>query len=446
MKYFSMFGYAKDAVLIDPDGNSFEPFSVYKNKLFDNCLVSLGSLNDYLGHVARFIEYVYAASLIGLEPTKQNLDVIISGYESYLLHAEGSSDDLAREIACLTGRTKPCSPTSLPVIEAALTHFLNLSDSLAKASGKDGLFSRYLPNVLVPVSASEAAKLRCGSMLGGVIRGGAKSRKSGTKLFRATKKRGTKRRNSPQKQADFDFPLDRIGALLEATSCFRDKALYALLASGGMRGCEAMQIRVEDIDVENRLVYVYSPFERENPGLTENEFGLLKWKGRETSDTFLIEPWATVFFDSLRDYFRYEFIPNQGHPFIFQTLSGESRGRPYFAGDRSARIKQFKLRAAAADVKLPWGVAIHSLRHSYGIYVLNYLPTPTGLGMSITLVANLMGHADIKNTKVYARHDEEIIRVELEYANQLVKGGGQGTKTQMLINYYQQRISELESQ
>ena len=282
-------------------------------------------------------------------------------------------------------------------------------------------------------------------MLGGVIRGGAKNKKKRASLFQATKKRGSKRRNSAQKFPDFEFPLNRINALLDVTICHRDRAFYSLLAASGLRGAEAAQLRVEDIDVENRLVHVYSPFDRLNPGLTEEEFDMLRWKGRETSDTFLIEPWATKFFEALTDYFRYEYIPGAEHPFVFQTLSGKSRGRPYFASDRSSRIKQFRLRAVAADVNLPKGDAVHSLRHSYGVYVLNYLPTPTGLGMSITLVANLMGHADIKNTKVYAKHDEEIIRVELEFANQLVKGFGQGTKTQMLINYYQRKISELQS-
>jgi len=154
MKYFSLVGYAKDAVLIDPDGNSFEPFTAYKNKLVDGCLVSVGTLHDYLGHVARFIEYIYASSIVGVEPTKQSLDVLIRSYESYLLHGQGSRDKLAQDIANLTGRSKACSPASLPVIEAALTYFLELSDSLARASGEDGLFSRYLPNAIIPIGLS----------------------------------------------------------------------------------------------------------------------------------------------------------------------------------------------------------------------------------------------------------------------------------------------------
>lgn len=443
MKYFTKLGSGKDAILIDQNGDSFEPFILYKLKLIDNGLVSIGSLNDYLGHVARFIEYVYVASIVGLEPTEQSLDVIVRSYESYLLHGNGSSNKFVRDVANITGRTQSCSPSSLQVIEAALTHFLNLSDSLAKASGKDGLFSRYLPNIVVPISPRESAKLRGASMLGGVIRGGAKNKRRMSGLFLSTKKRGTNRRNSAQKRENFEFPLDQIGTLLDKTTSYRDRAIYALLAASGIRTSEALQVRVDDIDVEKKFVYVYSPFERENLGITEKEFDLLRWKGRQTSDTFLIEPWATYFFDALRDYFRYEFIPNQGHPFVFQTLSGRKLGRPYFAGDRSARIKQFRKRAVAINVILPTGDAMHSLRHSYGIYVLNYLPTPTGLGMSETIVANLMGHSDIKNTRIYARHDKEIIRVELEFANRLIKNSGSVSKEQLLIKYYEQRISEL---
>lgn len=443
MRYFSLIGYSKNAVLIDPEGSEFGPFAVYKEKLIDNKIVSIGTLHDYLGHVARFVEYIYAASLIGLEPSKQSLDVLIRSYESYLLHGELSSNKIARDIAILTGRIETCSPSSLQVIEAALIHFLNLSDSLAKATGKDGLFSRFMPNAVIQISPQESAKLRGSSMFGGVIRGGAKKKNRGARLFLTTRKSGTNRRNSTQKRVDFQFPLNRIGDLLDGTKCFRDRAIYALLAASGLRTSEALQIRVEDIDIKNRLVYAHSPFERANPGIIESEFDLLRWKGRECADTFLIEPWASCFFEALQNYLRYEFIPSSGHPYIFQTLSGENRGRPYFAGDRSARIKQFKKRAEAIDVHLPKGDALHSLRHSYGVFVLNYLPTPNGLGLSETLVAHLMGHSDIKNTKIYARHDEEIIRAELEFSNRIIKGRNILKKEHILIDFYQKRIEEL---
>lgn len=100
--------------------------------------------------------------------------------------------------------------------------------------------------------------------------------------------------------------------------------------------------------------------------------------------------------------------------------------------------------AISIGVQLADEVIIHSLRHSYGVYMLNYLPTPTGIGMPIAILANIMGHSSIENTKIYARHDKEIVRTELEYANKIILGTGNITKTEMLIQYHRQKIRELE--
>ena len=165
MRFFTLKGYAKNKILIDPDGNQFDPFDKFKKKLSNDRSICPGSLNDYLGHTARFIDYIYAVSQIGLEPTKQNLEVLIDSYESYLLEAQNSSNQIAQNAAILTGRKKGCAPSSLIVIEAALKQFLTLSDSIARANGEDGLFSRFLPNTLTKIDSSEASALRCGSML-----------------------------------------------------------------------------------------------------------------------------------------------------------------------------------------------------------------------------------------------------------------------------------------
>ena len=77
--------------------------------------------------------------------------------------------------------------------------------------------------------------------------------------------------------------------------------------------------------------------------------------------------------------------------------------------------------------------------------MLNYLPTPTGIGMPIAILANIMGHASIDSTKVYARHDKEIIRAELEYANKIILGNTDQTKRDLLIRYYAQKIKDLQT-
>ena len=283
-----MKGYAKNKILIDPDGNQFDPFDKFKKKLSNDRSICPGSLNDYLGHTARFIDYIYAVSQIGLEPTKQNLEVLIDSYESYLLEAQNSSNQIAQNAAILTGRKKGCAPSSLIVIEAALKQFLTLSDSIARANGEDGLFSRFLPNTLTKIDSSEASALRCGSMLGGVIRSGAKHKHKTGRLFNATKRISNSNYYTKSTESTFEFPLDRICDLIKSSTTYRDKCNYSFLAASGVRNSESLQLRPEEIDVKNGEVFIINPFERPNPGLRADEYELLKWKGRNTPETFMI--------------------------------------------------------------------------------------------------------------------------------------------------------------
>lgn len=163
-------------------------------------------------------------------------------------------------------------------------------------------------------------------MLGGVIRGGAKQKRRSGRLFQATKRQPKFQTYSGGAQINFEFPLDKITELIDAAPTYRDKSLYALLAASGIRGSEGLQLRPEDINIEKREVYINNPFKRLNAGLLEREYEMLKWKGRNNPETFLIEPYASIFFNALSDYFRYEYIPNQGHPFIFKLCMEKIEG------------------------------------------------------------------------------------------------------------------------
>ncbi len=67
----------------------------------------------------------------------------------------------------------------------------------------------------------------------------------------------------------------------------------------------------------------------------------------------------------------------------------------------------------------------HSLRHAYGSYLLNYFPrVDGGFGLNMGIVQQMLGHAEMKSTQKYARHDKDLIMVELKYANAMVFGKG----------------------
>jgi integrase len=132
---------------------------------------------------------------------------------------------------------------------------------------------------------------------------------------------------------------------------------------------------------------------------------------------------------------------------VIQYLEGQDRGRPYFLCADSTRSQAFAQAVArtvpsdAAD-----GLSVHSLRHMYGTYLLNYLPRSDGTyGLPIGLVKQLMGHASISSTSVYARHDLDLIEAELEYANSLVLGGTTKSFNEMKLQALQGKVAQVEA-
>tara|TARA_R110001583_G_scaffold112646_2_gene262344 strand:+ start:297 stop:1586 length:1290 start_codon:yes stop_codon:yes gene_type:complete len=406
MKHFTKVGKDVSAILIGPGGEEFLAFKYYRDYLARSRKIGNATLDSYLNHVSTFIEFVYASSQVGIEPTSQNLEHIISLYEDYLLFSNKSNDDLVCKIAEFTGRSFGCSPSSLPVIESAILHFLTLSDKLANSYGEDGLFSRYLPNMIQPVSERQAARIRTVGWLGGLIRGGAKRKKiSQDRLFRSTRLSG-KTPGIAQKDDSYAFPVNKIAELIMVPNLHRDRALYALLAASGIRSHEALQIKLPHINLKEKTLKIVNPLSEEITGLTAKEYAALRYKGRSVDQVFLISPWAEIFFYELDKYLDYEYIKGSNHLFVFQVLSGPRKGRPMFSSDRSERIKKFKKHAIDIDVELPKGVGMHSLRHAWGTYMLNDFQTERGEGLPISVVSQLMGHTNLETTSIYAKHDK----------------------------------------
>jgi hypothetical protein len=85
-------------------------------------------------------------------------------------------------------------------------------------------------------------------------------------------------------------------------------------------------------------VELHSPFGRATPGLTPEEASELAWKGRQTPITFLLHPFADLFWEHLQNYLTYEYNSSVNHDFIFQ----KTNGRPLFAALRKDLNETFK--------------------------------------------------------------------------------------------------------
>ena len=293
----------------------------------------------------------------------------------------------------------------------------------------------------VPPSGPRRQALLGNSMLAGVISGGAKLVPSAILPT-----------INPQTPIDENraFPFDKIEKFISKLPSHRDKALYSLLAASGCRGHEGRQVLWDDIHVEKRVVALVDPASRPNCKsylyLTPEERSKLSWKGRTTPRTMLLEPFASIFFNELAEYLRHEYIPHGLHRFVFQYRHTALKGRPFFLSDSETHLELFHkvARECGVDHSIH---GPHSLRHAYGTYLLNYFPCADGgFGLNMGIVQQMMGHAEMKSTQKYARHDKELIMTELRYANTIVFGRG-FTKTllQMKLETLNAQVRKVEA-
>lgn len=422
-------------LLLTSEGEEFEPFMMTMKNLSRKGY-SNNTIEQYAGHIARFIDYVYEASEHTQNVTAEFIHEVVYGYKNYLLFGHDASDELTKKIALVLKPGKKTSSSSLLPIGAAIKYFLTLSDVKALSVGEKTLFD----NVSLPeqrkLNKLEKSKLKKHSMLAGVIRGGANFTKQTNSLF------GKRTKSSSEEYKRDEMPFDKVGELINKAHSYRDKTIYSLLGASGGRQHEILQMRMSDYDLNKREVYLIDPFTRDNTDLSQDEYKKLSWKGRATKETFLIEPFKTAFFENLKNYIRYERVAHGLHDFIFQ----QRNGRPYFATARQSRIDAFNSLKKKIGLQGIKEITGHSIRHMYGCYTLNYLPISDRFGLPMAIVKVLMGHSDIKSTNLYARHDKDRIKAEIEYANQMIFGlEGSLSLNEIKMSYHQDEINRLKS-
>jgi integrase len=279
------------------------------------------------------------------------------------------------------------------------------------------------------LTVSEHRRLIHNSMLAGVISRGPKLT-SKIVIQRDRKSTGAASAKNifeinPLEKA---FPTDRIVDLIDAARSYRDKTYLSYLAASGVRGSEARQTLWQDIDPLERTVRVAPPWGRRFTSLWDaipsGKQEDIAWKGRETELTFLLEPFKTLFFDNLE---RYRNTPKEwdrtiDHPFVFIKERRYSY-EPLLLASPSSISEIFTKPMKRLKGLLHNHYGAHSLRHSYGLYLANKIPMGNGVeGMRIEYVRDLMGHALITSTQIYAPTDRVKIMEQFKRANDLILG------------------------
>lgn len=441
--------------LLGPTGAEVSSFAAFAESLQN---APPNTRKKYCAYVADFFDFYFEAVchltvMAGRdEISRGHLLDIIDAWGDYLLRGNTADAELPRIVA-QTLPPRLVKPATVDNKRAALSAYLRLSErfrresnELANLNAVTGIID---PEPLLHelshlrlIGLDERAKMLRTSVHAASTTYGISTRKQA--LFQSLV--GL----SPTKELDPDraFPLDKFSDFVDVLTSYRDKALYCLYAATGCRASEGLQLLWNDIDIPKGTIALHSPFTRIHrpsyASLTPQERERLAWKGRQTSRTFLIEPFASMFFENLERYYLDEYIPHGRDQFVFQIARRPEHGRPYFATDPSTRQDVFD--NAVSKIGVPYLAGPHSLRHAYGTYMVNYLPRLNGeFGLPIGLVRIAMGHSSITSTEKYAVLDNDLILADLEFANLMVFHKGE-TKGQLdfKIKAYEAQIRKLQ--
>jgi site-specific recombinase XerD len=165
---------------------------------------------------------------------------------------------------------------------------------------------------------------------------------------------------------------EQMAGLLEAITGeeplgMRDRALFELIYSSGLRCQEALDLRVRDVSFDSCEIRA-------------------KGKGRKVR----VVPVGAVALKALDRYLREgrtRLVANgaeEDHVFVSRT------GRPLSSSDVQRRLARYLARAGA-----PIGTSPHTLRHSFATHLLEG-------GADLRVIQELLGHSSLRTTQVYA--------------------------------------------
>lgn len=158
----------------------------------------------------------------------------------------------------------------------------------------------------------------------------------------------------------------QVDALLAALRTHRDRAMAEAMVLGGLRRCEVLGLRMEDLQVAARRVFI-----AEGKGGHQRQI-----------------PVSGRFFASVAAYLDAERPPSIATDRLFVVLKGPGRGQPLSPAGLDQILDSARERAGLAKV------TCHQLRHTC-------LTRLREAGMALEAVQAQAGHASIESTRIY---------------------------------------------
>ncbi|MBA3800332.1 MAG: tyrosine-type recombinase/integrase [Geodermatophilaceae bacterium] len=157
-----------------------------------------------------------------------------------------------------------------------------------------------------------------------------------------------------------------VDALTGALRTHRDRAMVAAMVFGGLRRCEVLGLRLEDLRVAERRVFIADG------------------KGGHQR----LVPVSSRFFAAVAAYLDTERPAGADTDRVFVVLKGPTRGRPLSVRGLDEMLAAAKRRAGLAHA------TCHELRHTC-------LTRLREAGMALEAVQAQAGHASIESTRIY---------------------------------------------
>lgn len=429
--------------LKDLRDNTYDPnFDAYQKYLSEQGL-SLRSRKRYSEVVAMHIDYLIERAVYGnviqTDITCEDINEVIKDYIHLVEKGSKIKNPELKRIAQELFITRT-SASSYASIQSALNHFYTCS--ARRARGARQRMKRLMPDLpnqddyeeviiginLIPHFREEEKKvLRETSMLGGVIRWhGEISR---------PRSLPTPKKGRTAKRLVYPLRLRDIKPLIAAATCYRDQLFWLGLIVGGPRPSEWIQCRVDDVNVMTKEIFVPTAEEVKVSVPLEDE-EKVRFKARESKELWLLpEPFKSELFRIFRLYMLHEYIPNQGHDFIFQYSKDEKsstndcsykRGDAYYNVSSKSLNDSFKGAIKRAGILPPdkkpnhdW--TLYSCRHFYADYLLNEIKGDNGNPIfSVRDVQMCMSHGSIESTEIYAKEKEESMRMKFLAVDALI--------------------------
>jgi len=155
-----------------------------------------------------------------------------------------------------------------------------------------------------------------------------------------------------------------IVKFLDGTDNLRDKAIFSTIYSSGLRLCEIVRLRVQDIDSANMRIFVHHG------------------KGGKDRYTLLSERNLEI----LREYWKL-YRPN--HPEGYLFYPGNDRSRCL-----TKRAVQDAMKRRLKNSGISQEYTVHTLRHCFATHLLES-------GVDVCRIKQLLGHTHIQSTTFY---------------------------------------------